>query len=324
MEPAGPVAVVTEVDDVTADMVIAELNRCGVPVVRFDPADIGDRLVLSARFGAGPGTSPAGRLRTPSRDTTLEAVRSVYWRRPTWPHFEQLADSDARFAAAQVRYGLGGTLYSLSNAHYVNHPLRNHTAEHKPLQLAVAERLGLTVPPTLISNDPDDVRAFIAAQGHVIYKTLRWTPYRRGDGVGLTTWTEPVTADEVDERVTVVPHLFQAQVDKIADVRVVVVGREVFAVRIDSELLDWRADYSALSYRPVDLPTGVEKALVSHLEHFGLASGSFDLAVTRDGDLTWLELNPNGQWGWLEDETGLPIAAAFADFLAHGAQGATT
>ncbi len=51
----------------------------------------------------------------------------------------------------------------------------------------------------------------------------------------------------------------------------------------------------------------------------GLASGSYDLCITHDGDLHWLELNPNGQWGWLEDETGLPIAAAFADLLEQGA-----
>ncbi|MEU6326004.1 ATP-grasp ribosomal peptide maturase [Streptomyces sp. NPDC047049] len=318
MADAGPVAVVTEVDDVTADMVITELNKRGVPVVRFDPSDIGDRLLLSARFGARPAVSPAGHLRTPSRKTTLEGVRSVYWRRPTWPHFEHLDDPDARFATAQVRHGLGGSLYALPNAHYVNHPLRNHTAEHKPLQLAVAERVGLTVPPTLISNDLDEIRGFIAEHGQVIYKALRWTPYRRNDGVGLTTWAEPVTADEVDEGVAVVPHLFQARVDKVADVRVVIVGPKVFAIRIDSDLLDWRADYSKLSYEPIALSPQVEHALAEHLDLFGLASGSYDLCITRDGDLHWLELNPNGQWGWLEDETGLPIASAFADLLEQG------
>lgn len=254
MTDAGPVAVVTEVDDVTADMVITELNKRGVPVVRFDPSDIGDRLLLSARFGASSATTPAGRLRTPSRSTALEGVRSVYWRRPTWPCFEHLDDPDARFATAQVRHGLGGTLYALANCRYVNHPLSNHAAEHKPLQLAVAERLGLTVPPTLISNDLAGVRAFIDEHEHVIYKALRWTPYRRSDGVGLTTWTEPVTADEVDESVTVVPHLFQARINKVADLRVVVVGTKVFAVRIDSDLLDWRADYSALTYKARDPP----------------------------------------------------------------------
>ncbi|MGW7004860.1 hypothetical protein ACWGCW_19080 [Streptomyces sp. NPDC054933] len=75
---------------------------------------------------------------------------------------------DARFAAAQVRYGLGGTLYALAGCLYVNHPLKNQAAEHKPLQLAAAQRLGLTVPPTLVSNDLDDVRAFIAAHREVV------------------------------------------------------------------------------------------------------------------------------------------------------------
>ncbi|MEW1671977.1 ATP-grasp ribosomal peptide maturase [Streptomyces noursei] len=321
MNNAEPVAVVTEVDDVTADMVITALNKRGVPIVRFDPSDIGDNLQMSARFGASTDSSatPAGTLRTPSRAISLEGARSMYWRRPTWPHFDHLDASDARYAEAQVRHGLGGTLYALPNCRYVNHPLSNRTAEHKPLQLAAAQHLGLTVPPTLISNDLKTIREFIAEHDSVIFKALRWTPYRRADGVGLTTWTEPVTADDVDERVTVTPHLFQAQVPKIADVRVVIVGPTVFAIRIDSDLLDWRADYSALTYTPMDLPTGVERALIAHLDHFGLASGSFDLCITPDGDLHWLELNPNGQWGWLEDETGLPITQAFADLLEQGA-----
>jgi hypothetical protein len=68
----------------------------------------------------------------------------------------------------------------------------------------------------------------------------------------------------------------------------------------------------------VDLPDRLEKALLSYLDHLGLVSGSFDLAVDRDGEHHWLELNPNGQWGWLEEKTGLEMSAAFADLLAGG------
>jgi hypothetical protein len=97
-----------------------------------------------------------------------------------------------------------------------------------------------------------------------------------------------------------------------------VVGQRVFAVRIDSGLLDWRTDYSALSYTVVDLPDHVSKALLTYLDHFGLVSGSFDLAVDRAGAYWWLELNPNGQWGWLEEKTGLEMSAAIADLLTRG------
>lgn len=202
MTEKGPVLVATEADDVTADMVITELNRRDVPVVRFDPADICQgRLTVSARFGTCPAYL-AGQVRTPSRTVDLTQVRSVYWRRPVWPQFAHLSDDDARFAAAQVRYGLAGTLYALDGPLWVNHPLCNAAADYKPAQLTIAQRLGLVVPPTLVTNDPGDAREFIGAHDQVIYKTLRWTPYQQ-DGVLVTGWAEPVTADEIDESIRV-------------------------------------------------------------------------------------------------------------------------
>lgn len=311
-----PVLVATEADDVTSDMVITELNRRSVPVVRFNPADIGDGLTVSARFGSCPAPV-AGQVHTRSRTADLEQVRAVYWRRPIWPGFAHLETKDARFAAAQARYGLGGVLYALDGPLWVNHPLRNAAADYKPVQLAVAQRLGLTVPPTLVTNDPHLAREFITEHGQVIYKTLRWTPYER-NGVPVTGWAEPVTAAEIDDGVRVTPHLFQARVDKLADVRVLVVSRRLFAVRIDSGLLDWRKDYSALSYTVVDLPDQLRNVLLAYMDHFGLVSGSFDLAIDQAGTYWWLELNPNGQWGWLEEKTGLGMAAAFAELLTQG------
>ncbi|MFH8771873.1 ATP-grasp ribosomal peptide maturase [Streptomyces sp. NPDC017958] len=315
-ETDRPVLVATEPIDVTADMVISELNRRGVPVARFNPADIGDGLTVSALFGVCPAPV-VGQLRTRSRTVTLEHTRAVYWRRPVWPRFEHLDTEDARYAAAQTRHGLGGILHGLEDARWVNEPMREAAADYKPRQLAVAQRLGLTVPATLVTNRLKCAREFIASHGEVIYKTLRWTPYERG-GNNLTSWAEPVTADELDESIAATPHLFQAVVDKAADLRVLVVGERMFAVRIESGLLDWRKDYSALSYSVVDLTCQVHKQLLAFLDHFGLVSGSFDLAVGRDGEPYFLELNPNGQWGWLQQATGLPMAAAFADLLTEG------
>ncbi|MFH8491937.1 ATP-grasp ribosomal peptide maturase [Streptomyces longisporoflavus] len=316
MTDQRPVLVATSADDLTADLVIAELNRRNVPVVRFNPADIGTNLTVSARFGLWPAPV-AGQLRTRSRAADLNLVRSVYWRRPVWPAFDHLGADDARFAAAQVRYGLGGILYALDGPLWVNHPLHNAAADYKPAQLAEAQRLGLRVPPTLVTNDPDEARSFIASHDQVIFKILRWTPYQR-DGVPLTGWADPVTAPEIDESVRLVPHLFQAVVDKTADIRVLVVGRRVFAVRIESGMLDWRKDYAALSCKVTTLPDRMEEALFACLDHFGLASGSFDLAVDKTGGLWWLELNPNGQWAWLEEAAGLAMSAAFADLLTQG------
>ena len=150
MAATGTVLVVTELEDVTSNFVIAELNKRGVPVARFNLADIGPGLTVSAHYDDEP---VAGQLKTPSRAVDLRQVRSLYWRRPTWPDFSQLSSPDAAHSAAQVRFGLGGILYGLPGCLYANHPLKNRDAEQKPMQLNLAQRSGFRIPPTLISND---------------------------------------------------------------------------------------------------------------------------------------------------------------------------
>lgn len=315
-----PVLVMSAVGDSTADLVTAELNARAVPVARVDPGDFGRGLSFTTSVTSGDLVEPgagdpvAGTLATPSRMVDLGRVRSIYWRRPEWPKFSDLPGPDATWARAQMRHGFGGALMSLSGCVAVNDPMAEEAADYKPLQVAVAAKLGFTVPPTLVSNRRADIEEFIAAHRQVVHKTLRWTDYRRGDE-SLSVWTEPVTIDEIDDTVALVPHLFQARVDKVADLRVTVVGERVFGVRIDSDLLDWRRDYGSLSYTVIDLPDRVVKMLRTYLEHFRLAFGCFDMCVDANDDYHWLELNPNGEWGWIAAETGLPIAAAFADLL---------
>jgi hypothetical protein len=150
--------------------------------------------------------------------------------------------------------------------------------------------------------------------GPTIYKPL-WAPLYDLDGVSATVKVAEVTADEIDEAVTGTVHLFQQRVDKVADVRVTVIGEEIFPVRIDSDLLDWRTDYDRLTYSVPDLPPGMAFSLRRYLGHFGLVFGAFDFAIDGEGRWWFLECNPSGQWAWLEPETGLPMAAAMADLL---------
>ncbi|MGP2435923.1 MvdC/MvdD family ATP grasp protein [Streptomyces sp. JW3] len=190
--PVGgtPVLVVTRLDDATADVVISELNRRRMPVVRFDPGAFPTKAILSA---ACDGTGTTGTLATETRTVDLDDVRSVYWRRPT-PYSADLAMTGqaARWAVEESRAGCGGVLAALPGAHYVNHPWRNRDAEHKPAQLATAARCGLNVPSTLITNDPDRARDFAEAHQPVLYKPLRQTEYADADGRALTVWVEDV------------------------------------------------------------------------------------------------------------------------------------
>ncbi|MET9429818.1 ATP-grasp ribosomal peptide maturase [Streptomyces sp. NPDC003036] len=310
-----PVVVVTNLEDPTADLVIAELHDRGVPVVRFDSGDFPATLSCSAHIG-GELTRWSGSVATPSRVAELGDVRSLYYRRPSGFVFPHLDEQDARFAVAQARYGLGGVLASLPDCLYVNHPNRIGDAEYKPAGLAAAAASGFNLPPTLITSRADDARTFAKKHGPVIYKPLSVPLYLR-DGVSQTVTVAEVDAEEIDDSVAGTMHLFQARVQKDADVRVTVVGERIFAVRIDCDLLDWRTDYSTHTYSVIPTPPDVERAIFAYLRHFGLVFGAFDFALTRD-EWIFIECNPSGQWAWMEPHTGLPMTAALADLLERG------
>ncbi|MFH9587108.1 ATP-grasp ribosomal peptide maturase [Streptomyces luteogriseus] len=311
MSDLGPVLVVTNLDDPTADVVISELHDRGVPVVRFDSGDFPHALSVAATITSN---GLEGMLSTPSRTADLTQVRSLYYRRPSGFTFAHLDEQDARFAVAQARYGLGGVVASLPGCLYVNHPHRIGDAEFKPSGLAAAAAAGFPLPPTVITSDPDAARAFIRQYAPVIYKPLS-APLYRIDGVSCTVEVAEVGAVDIDEAVSGTAHLFQQRIEKTADVRVTVIRDRVFPVRIDSDLLDWRTDYSRLRYSVVSPPPGIVDALHAYLARFGLVFGAFDFAIDREGQWWFLECNPSGQWYWLEPETGLPMLEAMADLL---------
>lgn len=300
--------------DTTADAVIHELYSRGVPVARFDLGDFPAAVSFAAEFGK----DIAGRLETPSRSVDLARVRSLYYRRPTFSEFGDLDPGDAQFAVAQARFGFSGTLQCLPDCLYVNHPRKIAAAEWKPAQLETAARLGFCVPPTIVSNEQNAITAFAKTHGPIVYKPVTWSGYIRGDtAYGL--YVREVDPAELNETVTTTAHLFQAKVDKIADVRVTVVGAEVFCVRITSPLTDWRENYDLVeSYTVIDPPEGMSGLLRAYLDHWGLVYGCFDFGIDRHGTWWWYECNPAGEWGWLQHHTGQPIASAFADVLEGG------
>ncbi len=310
-----PVLVSTQHEDATADLVITELNRRRVPVLRLDPGrDFPDPAVLATRLGPD-GWS--GTLAVGERSAPLNAVRALYHRRPnTYSPYD--GSQEAGYAAQENRRGLGGILGALPDCLYLSHPQAIARAEYKPAQLAGAHRVGFVLPATLITNDPYEAKAF-AAQQPTLYKSLHAAVYDV-DGEPAGIWAAPVEPGELDETVSHCAHLFQALVPKMCDVRAVVVGDHVFCARITAPpgVVDWRAEYRNLRYEAVECPDEIRSGLLAFLSDFGLRFGAFDFAVTADGTWWFLECNPNGQWAWLEAAVGLPITMAIADLLQNG------
>lgn len=317
MNAGSTVLVLTATDDPTADAVITELGRRNAGVIRMDTGDFPVRLRMAAVNRSDAWT---GRLWTDDGAVDLATIRAVYYRRPTRFRLpESLSDGDAVFAAAEARFGLGGVLAAL-DAQWVNNPVRAAAAEYKPLQLRIAAQVGLRVPRTLITNDHRAAVAFAEeADGPVICKTFsslvlseNATPY-----ITYTTVVDP--AQIGPDQLAVTAHLLQERVPKAFDVRVTVVGTQAHAVAIHARSecgrADWRSDYARLTYRRIGVPPSIAVQVGAYLDRFGLAFGAFDFVVTPDDEWVMLECNPAGQWLWLQEEAGVPIAAAMADLL---------
>jgi glutathione synthase/RimK-type ligase-like ATP-grasp enzyme len=309
--------------DTTADYVLVTLEKRGVEVARFDIAWFPAQASLVARLDSGDQDMDAKIMSSLGRSVNLQDVASVLYAKPRDFAFDESLDPDARkFARGESLMGLGGVLRSTA-CRWVNHPEKLATANYKPLQLTVASRIGLPIPRTLITNDPAAARDFVkSAEGGAIYKTL-FDPDVPSDTYALTrVFTSRVSLEDLDtaEMVRYAPCLLQDFVPKAFEVRVVVIGRRVFAVALTAPepgaVVDWRPVTKTLKYSPHQMPAAVEERIVRLVREFGLMFAVLDLVVTPENEYVFLELNPGGQWGWLEAETGLPMTEALADCLA--------
>ncbi|MGH3566548.1 MAG: ATP-grasp ribosomal peptide maturase [Pseudonocardia sp.] len=308
------VLIVTAHDDDTATRVCDALHRRARDHLRIDLGDFPDTLSLSA---TGPDPGWTGTLHDGHRELALDDVEAVYWRWPTTFRMpDHLDPQQRRFAVAEARQGLGGIISCLP-VPFVSHPARIADAELKPAQLHTAAQLGLLVPPTLITSDGQAAREFVRRHRRVLYKPFTATFLRTEDRTKLVYATLIDSPAEIDDAaVALAPCQFQAFITKRHDVRLTVVGTVCLAVAIhagsDPAYVDWRADYPSLTYQTVPTPDPIATAVTGYLDRFGLASGCFDFTVDHDNRWWFLECGANAQWGWLEHETGAPIADAIA------------
>lgn len=229
-----------------------------------------------------------------------------------------LAPSARRFAKAQALQGLDSFLRGAPFP-WVNDPDAAVRADDKLHQLAVARRLGLPIPQTLVTNDATELRRFHREHGRLIAKSISGS---HGLPASKRILTNVVTkADLADAGgLRHAPVCFQEYVPKASELRVTVIGAKAHAVRIHSQEQartrdDWRRYGPALAYSVARLPRAVERGCIAVAKELGLDYGGIDLIQRPDGKHVFLEINTLPAWLWLEDATGLPITSAFVDHL---------
>lgn len=266
-------------------------------------------------------------------------VTSVWYRKPDLPKImESLGTCEKEYAYNESRQGLQGFYHALRDCFWIS-PIYNMTrAGNKPLQLGLASDLGFLIPETIVTNDPEEAWRFHQArEGKVVYKTL-------SEGILAVrggAWEQPIIQGEIYttplegyrradfERVAQCPCLFQEYVEKRFELRITVVGDKVFAAEIHSQAseatrYDWRRDeLNEVPHAIHALPEAMAQKCVSLVAKLGLQYGAIDMIYTPEGEYVFLEINPNGQYGWIEQRTGLPISEAIAKALAENGKRAS-
>ncbi|KPI18741.1 ATP-grasp ribosomal peptide maturase, SAV_5884 family [Actinobacteria bacterium OK074] len=304
------VLILTSEEDVTADMVVSRLHELAVPVMRLDPADVPGKAVLAADYARGDFE---GHLSVNGHVLSMSGLRSVWVRRPGEPAAH--APHASPWLTAETRQALYGMLFS-ARTRWMNHPRNADQARLKPWQLRIAHLSDFAVPPTVITTAPQVARQFVDEHGEVVVKAASGPP--SGDPP-LAVPTTLVGADADFDAVAAGPALLQRYVPKRADIRLTCVGTRLFAARKEAApgQVDGRYGETGHAWQPVPVPERIGKSVHEYLALAGLAYAAFDFAEDEDGVWWFLECNQGGQFGFVELETGQPIAESVALWLSR-------
>lgn len=289
-----------------------ELDRLGVRNLLMDQHD-----VLDTEIQLDVGHDLEGAIRVRDRWVDLAAVTAAYLRPYDSRHLPAVAregpDSSAWWHALDVEYAVASWA-RIAPALVVNSPQAMATNSSKPYQLEQIRKLDFRVPETLITTDPDAVRAFWKRHGSVIYKSVSGTR-------SVVSRLQPEHAERL-ANVTFCPTQFQRYVPGM-DHRVHVVGHEVFASEVNSDADDYRyPERHEVKVRACRLPDTVEDQCRLAAAALNLPVAGIDLRRTPEGDWYCFEVNPSPAFTYYESRTGQPIGKAIARLLVGGSQNA--
>jgi len=314
------VLIVTRDFDPPADVLVDRLRQRKVKFERIHPENVPTLARLTLAFGAD-GTTAAG-FAGPGVDLDFATVKSVWYRRidrPTLP--EGMRPDEAEFAAAETVETVLGAFRTL-DAFWVNHPDRVRAASSKPWQTRVAGELGFAVPRTLFTNDPEALKGFWEdCGGRVVYKTM--TQGKLGVDVLRMVYTSRLDAESLAraDLLANCPGLFQELVEKRCDLRITVIGGAAYTVEIHSQdhpdaVQDWRrVEAREMTHAVHDLPAEVEARCIALTRRLGLHYGAIDMILTPEGEYVFLEINPSGQYAWIDQMTDLRLTDKLIDLL---------
>lgn len=302
------ILIITNREDLTADLGILGFRRRNLPYFRLNTEETLPTLHI--------GSNGAPQIRVGTGDFQLDDVTAIWFRRPRYASKLLRNPKHQAFAREEVKHAWSNIFQWLEGRFWVNHPQDNRRGANRLWVLQQAAFYGLLIPETLLTAQADEARSFVESHNKSVAKSVG--PGYRDDDTGVASFTTLLnTPAEVPDNLGSSPVLFQAYIDKVYDWRVTVFGKQVFATRIHSQeevsgQVDWRQSQRPLRLEASALPAAVQTSLLNLLVDLNLPFAAVDFAEDKHGCFWFLEVNPNGQWGWIEQELGTPLSDGLA------------
>nr|GEV52262.1 hypothetical protein [Tanacetum cinerariifolium] len=244
----------------------------------------------------------------------IERFTAVWFRRVKKPVLT-LEDAYTSEYISSELIALLNNFYYLLDCKWVSKPEHIYKAENKLYNLKVATGLGFIIPETIISNQKQTITDFFHRhEGEIIIKPIFNNKLLHSNHKQVI-FTSKVKREHIDQldQFHITPSIFQCNIPKAYEVRVTIVGQHIFAAAVDSQAheatkQDWRKE--KLLFTPYTLPEDIAEKCLSLVSALNLNFGAIDLIKSTDGQYYFLEINPNGQWAWMEMDCGLPISSA--------------
>ena len=306
--------ILTSEHDLTADYLIVELIRRELPYFRLNTEEI-----PTAEFKFELNHSGAIRsISLGPKTADLGMIVSVWYRRSIHPSpIGSLSIAERYFVSGELRHLVMGLVLNPEIA-WVNAIDKVSVAEHKLYQLQVAESLGFQVPRTLVSSNLNCLRDF--ASGNAIGTICK--PIFHGmffdEKFNYSVLTRRIDIDTLNQdSLRYCPILLQEEIPRISDVRATFIGRNHYVAEIQSDvpIVDWRDPNINLNYAVSELDSPTLQLCRRMLKELGLVYGAFDFIRTSNNELVFLEVNPTGEWAWLEEKLGFPMREAFIELF---------
>ncbi len=315
------VLVITSDSDTHADFICPRIQKVGTQIFRFNTDDL-DRYEIDFKPAFNHLTLVDNKE---GACITGANVKSVWYRRPSSDKniSKPLDEISSRFFRGETKEWVKCITFALKTSFWITAPWILYKARVKTNQLSVAHNVGLIVPNTLITRDRRSVEIFFRQYPNgIIAKSLK-LPFVESKDAYHVLRTQEVTEDDLENpSLYICPTIFQEKISVLYELRVVAIGRKLFTFKAtikEKRGLDIRTGgLENVEYTPHSISEEVRRKILLLLNHFNLPFSSMDFLVNQDGKEFFIDLNPNGQWLWLEFSTGVNMSDPFIEMLVSG------